>query len=52
MMLDLELVPGKGAGAFYLGMPIREAISLLQKSFQKIGNVDLKFNLEVRSLVG
>jgi len=40
----LELVPGKGLGEFLLGMPISDAISVIQQNIDFISMVELKFS--------
>jgi hypothetical protein len=43
-MLQLQLLPGKGLGDFYLGMSIADAINVIQQNIDDISNVELKFN--------
>eukprot|EP01117_Protostelium_nocturnum_P018942 TRINITY_DN8044_c0_g1_i1.p1 TRINITY_DN8044_c0_g1~~TRINITY_DN8044_c0_g1_i1.p1 ORF type:complete len:378 (-),score=75.71 TRINITY_DN8044_c0_g1_i1:52-1185(-) len=42
-MLVLELTPGRSIGAFYLGMPISEAISFIQQKNKIISHAELKY---------
>lgn len=46
-MLQLEIVPGKGTTDFLLGMPISQAIAIIQKEKKTIPHVDLYYNEKV-----
>lgn len=48
-MLTLEVIPGQGVGAFYLGMPTSDAIQYLaskisQKHFKAVNKIDVVYD--------
>jgi len=43
-MLSLELIPGKSAGFFVLGMSVSEAIAFIQQKNKVISHAELKYN--------
>eukprot|EP01101_Sappina_pedata_P006888 TRINITY_DN3530_c0_g1_i1.p1 TRINITY_DN3530_c0_g1~~TRINITY_DN3530_c0_g1_i1.p1 ORF type:complete len:389 (+),score=112.11 TRINITY_DN3530_c0_g1_i1:49-1167(+) len=45
-MLNLNVVPGKSLGFFYIGMPLPEAIGKIQSNQMHISKVQLKYETE------
>lgn len=47
-MLQAEIIPGKAVGSFFLGLPLRQAIEIIQKEKKLIQHVELYYNEKVR----